>query len=45
MLIFSRYCIKVAKFAAFRGKAQEFTVVVNFVNLLNPAMAAKNLQP
>jgi len=30
MLIFSRYCIQVAKFAAFRGKAQEFAVVSQF---------------
>jgi len=30
VLIFSRYCIKAAKFTAFRGKAQEFAVASQF---------------
>jgi len=30
MLIFSRYCIKVVEFVAFRGKTQQFVVVSQF---------------
>jgi len=30
LLIFSRYCIKAAKFTAFRGKAQKFAVASQF---------------
>ena len=30
MLIFSRYCIKVVKFVAFRGKTQELVLVSQF---------------
>jgi len=30
VLIFSRYCIKVVEFAAFRGKTQQFAMVSQF---------------